>query len=202
VSELLLGAPVFDRTLNVTDPLPVPLVAPIREIHAALLAALHSHEGAAATAIELLLVPDAPKVTSLGVTVTVQADGNGDETFACCVTFTVWPATVIDAERAVVAEFAATVKFTFPVPVPLVPLVSTTHDASARALHGHPFAAVTVIPPLPPLAGMVCSVEESSKRQAAASWRMRARSPLTTMSPCRPVASGFAATCMCTSPLP
>jgi hypothetical protein len=89
VSELLLAAPVFDLTLKVTDPLPVPLVVPKSEIHDALLAALHSHEDAAATAIELLLVPAALKVTSLGVTVTVQADGNGDETFACCVTFTV-----------------------------------------------------------------------------------------------------------------
>ena len=163
VSELLLAAPVFDRTLNVTDPSPVALVAPISEIHDALLAALHSHEGAAVTAIELLLVPDGPKVTSLGTTVMVQAGDIGDETFACCVTVTVWPATTIDAERAVVAEFAATLKFTFPVPVPLAPLVSTTHETSARALHGQPLVAVTVIPPLPPFAGTVCSVEESSK---------------------------------------
>ena len=45
--------------------------------------------------------------------------------------FTVWPATTIDAARVVVPELDAIVKVTFPVPVPVVPPVSTTHVALA-----------------------------------------------------------------------
>jgi hypothetical protein len=116
--------------VNVTIPFPVLLVAPVNEIHEVLLLANHVHEGAAVTAIELLLVPDAGDETSFGVTVTLQTGGGGSAT-ACCVIFTVWVATTIDAVRVVVPGFGAMVKFTVPVPVPVVPLVSTTHPASA-----------------------------------------------------------------------
>jgi hypothetical protein len=82
---------VFDATLNVTTPLPVPLVRPVNEIHGVSVLADHSHDAAAVTEIELLLVPAARNDTSLGVTVTPQfADGSGGiETVASCVTFTV-----------------------------------------------------------------------------------------------------------------
>jgi hypothetical protein len=115
----------------VTIPLPVPIVAPVREIHEALLLADQVHDDAALTDIEPP-VPDAGEETSFGVTETPQTMGiGGGGTLACCVTFTVWLATTIDVVRVVVPGFDAIVKFTVPVPVPFVPLVSTTHGASA-----------------------------------------------------------------------
>jgi hypothetical protein len=115
--------------VNVTIPFPVPLVAPVSEIHVALLLASQVHDGAAVTVIELLLVPDAGDETSFGVTARLQTGGGSAP--ACCVIFTVWVATTIDAVRVVVPGFDAMVKFTVPMPVPVVPLVSTTHPASA-----------------------------------------------------------------------
>jgi hypothetical protein len=124
---------VFDATLNVTVPLPAPLVRPVSEIHGVAVLATHSHEDAAVTEIELLAVPDARNDTSLGVTVTLQFAevGGGSGAVACCVNFSVWPATTIDAARVVVPGLDPIVKVTFPVPVPVVPPVSTTHAASA-----------------------------------------------------------------------
>jgi hypothetical protein len=172
VSVPLRAAPLLAATLNVTVPLPVPLVRPVRLIHDALLLADQSHDAGAPTEMELLVAPDARNDTSLGETATLQVmgvTGGGGAALACWVSFTVWSATTIEAARVVVAAFAATVKLTLPVPVPVVPAVSTTHPASACALHAQPLAAVTVILPLPPAAGMICSVTESSKRQGAAS---------------------------------
>jgi hypothetical protein len=162
-------------TLKVTVPLPVPLVRPVREIHDVSEWADHSHDEEAATEIELLLVPDGPNVRSFGVTVTLQDAGEPGvgrgrvDAFDCCVTLTVWPATTIDADRVVVPVLDPIVKLTLPDPVPLVPPVSTTQAASACALHAQPVAAVTETFPVPPPAGTVCSVVESTKRQAAAS---------------------------------
>ena len=97
------------------------------------------------------------------------AVGGGIGAAACCVTFTVCPATAIDAARVVVPGLDAIVKVTLPLPVPVVPPVSTTHAASDCALHGQPATAVTVILPVPPVAGTLCSVAESSNVQGAAS---------------------------------
>jgi len=59
-----------------------------------------------------------------------------------------------------------------------------------------------VILPVPPAAGTVCSVVESSNTHASASWRIRPRSPFTMMSPCRAVPAGFAAICIWSCALP
>jgi len=75
--------------------------------------------------MEPLFVPGAENVTSFGETVTLQGP------LASCVMFTLWPATTIDAERAVVPPFDPIVYATLPDPVPVVPLVSTTQAASA-----------------------------------------------------------------------
>jgi hypothetical protein len=135
VRSPLRAAPMLDATLNVTVPLPVPLVRPVSEIHGVSVLADQSHAAAAVTEIELPLVPVASTETSLGVTVTLQLTGStgsgGVAALACCVIFTVWPATTIDAARVVVPEFDAIVKVTFPVPVPVDPPGSVTHAASA-----------------------------------------------------------------------
>ena len=104
---------MLDATLNVTEPLPAPLVRPVSEIHGESELADHSHDETVATEIELLFVPNAVNVTSFGVTVTLQVVGKvvggGSEALACCVIFIVCPATTIDAERVVVPAFDATV---------------------------------------------------------------------------------------------
>ena len=92
---------MLDATLNVTVPSPVPLVRPVNEIHDESDLTDHAHDEAAVTEIEPLFAPDAGKVTSLGETVTLQLVG-GTRALARCVTFTVWPAMTIDAERVVV----------------------------------------------------------------------------------------------------
>jgi hypothetical protein len=205
---------VLDATLNVTVPFPVPLVRPVSKIHDAFELTLQSHDDSVVTEIELLFAPDTGTVTSLGEVVMLHVvgevggktgkvgGGRRPATAASCVTFNVWPAMAIDAERVVVPAFDATVYVTPPGPVPAVPPVTTTQAASDRALQAQPVVAVTAIVPLPPAAETVCSVGESSKRQGAASWRIRPRSPFTTMSPCRAVPSGFAATCICSCALP
>lgn len=123
----------MDGTLNVTVPLPMPLVRPVTEIHDVSVLTDQSHDAAAITEMELLFVPEVGNDTSFGETATLQTAGAGGGigTLACCVTFTVWPATTIDAARIVVPEFAPIVNVTLPVPVPLVPPVRTTHGASA-----------------------------------------------------------------------
>lgn len=77
VSTAVRRAPLLGATLKVRVPLPVPLVRPVRVIHGTLLEADHPHVDATETAIELLAAPDAGKVTSLGVAVTVQSFGVG-----------------------------------------------------------------------------------------------------------------------------
>jgi len=127
---------MLDATLNVTVPLPVPLARPVSEIHGVSVLADQSH-AAAVTEIELPLVPVASNETSFGETVRLQLTGSGSTggggvaALACCVIFTVCPATTIDAARAVVPECDAIVKVTFPVPVPVDPPVSVTHAESA-----------------------------------------------------------------------
>ena len=124
---------MFNATLNVTVPLPVPVVRPVNVIHEASVVADQSHDDAAVTEIELLFVPVARNETSFGVTVTLQLApdaAGGVATLPSCVIFTVWPATTIDAAR-VVPGFDAIVNVTFPVPVPVDPPLTTTHAASA-----------------------------------------------------------------------
>ena len=98
-----------------------------------------------------------------------------------------------DAERAS-PVLAATVNATEPGPVPEAPEEIATHGESARAVHAHPAAVVMLILPLPLDAVNVCSVDDTSKTHGAASWRICARTPLTTTFPCLAAASGFAPT--------
>jgi hypothetical protein len=83
----------------------VPLVRPVKEIHDESDLADQSHDEGAVTEIEPLFAPDAGKLTSLVDSVTLQVAGGSTGALACCVTFTVWPATTIDAERVVVPAF-------------------------------------------------------------------------------------------------
>jgi len=66
----------------------------------------------------------------------------------------VWPATVIVADRDDEVVFAATVKPTVPLPLPLAPDVIVTHAADVVAPQEQPAPAVTAIDPEPPLAAI------------------------------------------------
>jgi hypothetical protein len=53
--------------------------------------------------------------------------------------------------REPVSVFAAALKATVPVPVPLAPLVTVSHDVSKLTpVHAHPASVVTVVEPVPP----------------------------------------------------
>jgi len=62
---------------------------------------------------------------------------------AACVTVNVWPATVAVPVRDVVAVFAAMLIATAPLPLPLAPLVTVTHDALLTAVQEHPARLAT-----------------------------------------------------------
>jgi len=63
---------------------------------------------------------------------------------AACVTVNVWPPAVIVPVRDVVAEFAATVNVTVPLPDPLAPPVIVIQVALLAAVHAQPLPLVTV----------------------------------------------------------
>ena len=83
---------------------------------------------------------------------------HGGGTAAACVTLTDWPAMVRLPERAG-PEFAATVKFTDPPPVPLAPDVIVIHVVLVVAVHVHSLDVVTPTGvAAPPAAGTDCDV--------------------------------------------
>ena len=69
---------------------------------------------------------------------------------ASCVTVNVWPPAVIVPVRDVVAEFAATVNVTVPLPDPLAPPVIVIQVALLAAVHAQPLPLVTVNELVPP----------------------------------------------------
>ena len=70
-----------------------------------------------------------------------------------CITVTSTPATLSEADRDVLPEFAGIVYVTVPDPVP-DPL-TVIHEAPDDAVHAHVAEVVTVIVPVPPVAGAV-----------------------------------------------
>ena len=63
----------------------------------------------------------------------------------------------------VVPVFAAALKLTGPVPLPVPPLVIVIHDALLVAVHAQPVPVVTVVDPVPPAGAMVRLVGETVK---------------------------------------
>ncbi len=84
------AAPVLDAMLNETLALPVPLCAPVMEIHNALLVADQLQPAGAVNEMELEFEPDADAETLCGATMYVQLTaGGGATTLASCVILTV-----------------------------------------------------------------------------------------------------------------
>jgi hypothetical protein len=70
-----------------------------------------------------------------------------------CVTVTGDPPIVMVPVRSAVAVFAATVKFTVPLPVPLAPWLMVMNADPLTAVHAHVDAVVTATVPVPPSGG-------------------------------------------------
>jgi hypothetical protein len=140
-------------TLYFTEPLPVPLAPEVTLIQESLDTAVHAQPASAVTDT-VPLPPLALNESLVGEMEYVQAEAAG-----ACETVKVCPATVIVPVRAL-PVFAAAVKATVPLPVPLWPLVNVIHDALDVAVHAQPPFAVTDTLPEPPVAGTDCDVGE------------------------------------------
>jgi len=110
----------------------------------ALFAAVQVHPLGAVTAVDPL-PPEPPTVWLVGAIVNVQAA-------AACETVKVWDAMVNVPVRALALGFAATVKPTDPLPLPLLPLVTVIQPTLAAADQGQPAPEVTLVEPAPPAA--------------------------------------------------
>ena len=72
---------------------------------------------------------------------------------AACVTENVWPPMLIVPVREVVFGFDEALKATVPLPLPLAPLVTVSHDVSLLTpVQAQPVGAVTAVEPVPPAA--------------------------------------------------
>ena len=81
---------------------------------------------------------------------------------AAWVTVKVCPPAVIVPVRDVVAEFAATLNVTVPLPDPLAPPVIVIQLSLVDAVHAHPAPLVTVNDPVPPPAATDSETGEST----------------------------------------
>ena len=75
---------------------------------------------------------------------------------------------VRDAVRPVVLVLAVALNATVPVPVPLAPDVTVSHDAVLLAVHPQPLVAVIVTEPVPPADGSDWLFAESAYEQESA----------------------------------
>jgi hypothetical protein len=89
------------------------------------------------------------------------------QTAAAFDTVNVWDAIVRVPVRWVVFGFAATVKPTDPLPLPLPPLVTLIQPTSAAADQGQPAAEVTLVVPVPPAAVTDSVFDERTNVQPA-----------------------------------
>src|SRR5688572_16136271 len=111
------------------EPLPVPLLAPVIVIQSALLLAVQTHPAWVVTAIELLAA-SGPNVWLAGATVKVHG------MVAACVRVKVCLAIRSVPIRAA-PVLAATAYVTWPLPLPVLPLVTVIHAASLLAVQEH-----------------------------------------------------------------
>ena len=87
-----------------------------------------------------------------------------------CVTLKLCPAIVNVPVRELVVLFAAALNATGPLPLPLAPLVTVSHDVLLTPVHAHPTGDVTAVEPVPPPAGTEPLVGEIAYVHANADW--------------------------------
>ena len=175
VSVPLRAPPVFAAMLNDRVPLPLPLDAPLIDIHEALLAADQLHpapavteterDAAAASTLKSSGVAEKVHVGSVGGTVGGVVGGTVGGTVGAVLEswlmVTVRPAIVTDADRSP-PLLAATVSVTAPGPLPVAPDVTVTHDSPALDVHAQPASVSTAILVVPPDAPTFCPAGETS----------------------------------------
>ena len=77
---------------------------------------------------------------------------------AACVTVKLCPAIVSVPLRGLMLLLAAALNATVPLPLPLAPLVTVSHDVLLLTpVHAQPAGVVTAVEPVPPPAGTDCS---------------------------------------------
>ena len=115
--------------MNVTEPFPLPVAPDAIAIHETLPAAVQLQPALVETAMGVPVPAPAAMDWLVGAIEYVQ--------LAACVTVNARPAIVRVPFRPA-PVFAATLKFTFPGPVPLAPEVTVIHGALLDADHAHP----------------------------------------------------------------
>ena len=135
---------MFAVALRFTVPLPLP-AAPLVTVSqlVLLLTAVHEHPVGAVTLV-VAMPAEARMVRLVGVRVKEHPAG-------ACDTVNVCPAIVSVPVRDVEFGFAAALNATEPLPVPLAPLVTVSHDVLLLTpVHAQPAGAVTLVEPAPP----------------------------------------------------
>jgi hypothetical protein len=117
-------------------------------IHDAFDEAVHAHRALDAPTWTLPLPPLAGNSAEVGET-------SNRHSAAACVTADRWPLMTMPPLRAIGSGLGAALNCTVPSPCPFAPPLTLSHDVSGAALHWHSRAALTVMLPLPPVAGMV-----------------------------------------------
>jgi hypothetical protein len=110
---------------------------------------------------------------------------------------------VIVPARVVPLGFAAALKLTVPVPLPVAPAVTVNQLVLLlTAVQEHPLGDVTVVDPVPPPARTDCDAGERLTVHGAAAWFTVNVCPPIVSVPARVVPLGFAAALKLTAPLP
>jgi hypothetical protein len=136
--------PALAATDNITVPLPSPLTPDWIPIQFAALDAVQPQPASVVTSTD-----KRPPAASMVSCDRLSPNRHGA---AACVTLTRAVSTVMAPERVDGAGLAATVNARDPAPCPLA-VASATHDASADADQVQSRVAVTLMDPLPPVAG-------------------------------------------------
>ena len=141
-------AVVFAATLNVIEPLPEPLVAPVRVIHLLPLAAVHAHPAVVVMPNEPL-PPEAAMDIESGASAYVQ-----DTDAVACVIVTVCPATDTVPVRGEATVFGATMKVTVALPYPALAPERVIHPTFVDVLQAHAGSVMIVDEAVPPASGI------------------------------------------------
>jgi hypothetical protein len=185
---------VFAAMLKATVPLPMPLEPAVIVSQEALLVAVQLQPGVLVT----VAAPDpaaAAGLSEVGATLNVHGA-------APWFTVTVWPATVRVPVRGSVAAFAAMVKATVPLPLPLAPEVIVSQESLLVAVQLQPAIVVTVAALDPPVAAGFTVVGDTVNTHGAPCWLTVTVWPATVKVPVRGDEEVFAAMLKATVPLP
>ena len=156
-------------------PVPLPLAPLVTVSHdVLLLTPVHAQPANVVTVVE--------PVPPVAATDWLAGSSANVQDVAACVTEKVCPAIVSEPLRCVAFGFAAALNATVPVPLPLAPLVTVSHDVLLLTpVHAQPANVVTVVEPVPPAAATDWLVGLIAYVHAAPAW--------VTVSVCPPIVS-------------